>query len=72
LPLEQIVRIANRRGESNALDVAAGESHYTLKNREQVPSAIVSCKRVHLVDHNSPYTAEQRLVFDARCNEHHL
>jgi hypothetical protein len=54
------------------LNVAAGEPHHTLKDREEVPSAIVSGERVDFVDDNSLNTTEQRLVFDSRRHEHHL
>jgi hypothetical protein len=42
LPLEQVVRIADGRRQPHALDVAAREPHDPLKDREQVPTAIIS------------------------------
>ena len=72
LPLEQLVRIADGRRQSHALDVAAREPHDAFQDREQVPPAIVSRERVHFVDDNRLNAAEQRLVFDARRHQHHF
>jgi hypothetical protein len=69
-PLKQLVRIADSRRWSHALDVAAREPHDALMDCEQMPSAIISCERMHFVDDDSLDAAKERLVFDSRRDQH--
>src|SRR5262249_44139067 len=69
-PAEQFLWVADRGGEPHALELATGVPAHALEHSEQVPTAIVACKGMKLVDDHRAYIREERRAIDAARDEH--
>src|SRR5690606_15719798 len=63
-PGEQGFRVADRRGEADALHGAAHDALQALQYGEEVPAAVVAGEGVDLVDDDGPQAGEEGRVVD--------
>ncbi len=69
-PAQQLLRIADGRGQADALDTAPGDPFETLQYGQQVPAPVVSREGVHLVDDDGAYGAQQARVVGLDADQH--
>lgn len=66
------LRVADRRRQPDALDVAAHEHRDALEQRRQVGAAVVARERVDLVDHHGLQPGQERPRVGALADHHDL
>ena len=71
-PGQQLVRVADGRGQPDPLQRAPAEPGEPFEDGEQVPAAVVAGEGVDLVDHHGAQIAEELPVLDLRADEHRL
>jgi len=69
-PPEQLVGVADRRRQGDALQLPAGQPADPGEDGEEVPSPVVAGEGVDLVDDRHPQVGEPAFVVDARGDEH--
>jgi hypothetical protein len=71
-PAQQFIRVADRRGQPDALQGAATDTGQPLKNSQHVPAAVAASEGVHLVHNYRAQVGEQLVVVDACAHQHRL
>lgn len=71
-PAQQLIGIADRRGETDPLHRATRHPGEAFQNGQQVPTPVVSGERVHLVDHDRAKLPEELVVVHGYADQHRL
>ena len=71
-PIEQPLGVPDRRGETDALDLAPRELVETRQHSEEMPASVIAGERVNLVDDHRLDAAKQPRNVDRRRHHHRL
>lgn len=71
-PVQQLIRIADGRGQTDALDGPPGDLFEPFQYGQQVPAPVVAGKSVHFIDNHGPYAPQQACVVGLDADQHRL